>query len=220
MLHEGRLDGAVSARKLGLGETVRVTTKMGDPVERGRVKAASPRGIMVVSSDGERTAEHFFSEDFYLFHPEPVLEQPVLLREDPRKRNIMDMSPDERVAVKLRMLEQGEEDPEMDASAAEAEPEDPSAGEPPPEGPPDTQVDTDALPADIKRAIITTKEMDPEQVNTLLALVGDAAVKGLNRAGVASTEILGIGQKIQNAAYAVLTRHGLARDTLKEVKKK
>jgi hypothetical protein len=62
--------------------------------------------------------------------------------------------------------------------------------------------------------------MDPEQVNTLLALVGDAAVKGLNRAGVASTEILGIGQKIQNAAYAVLTRHGLARDTLKEVKKK
>lgn len=218
LLHEGRLDGAVSAGRIGLGEVVRVTTKMGAQVDRGRVKAASPGGIMLVCSDGEREVDQFFSEAFYLFVPEPRTDRPVLLREGPRKDNIMDRSPDERVAAKLRMLEQDEEeDPELDPeeAPAEAPEEEPAAA---PEGPPDTQVDTDALPDDIKRAIITTKEMDPEQVNTLLALVGDAAIKGLTRAGVASTEILGIGQKIQNATYAVLTRHGLARETLREKK--
>lgn len=224
LLHEDRLDGAISSKSIGLGETVRVTTKMGDQLDRGRVKASSPFGLLLVCSDGEREVENFYSDRFYLFIPEVREERPVILREDPRKHNIMDMSPDERVRHKLRMLEQDEEPEEVPGSEdPTAVPDGPEGGMDdgtPPENEMDTQVDVDALPDDIKAAIITTKEMDPEGVNTLLTLVGDAAVKGLQRAGVASTEQLGLAQAIQNATYAVLTRRGLARDTLKDVKPK
>jgi len=204
---------------VGLGETVSVTTKMDEPVERGRVKASSQFGLLLVCSDGEREIEQFYSDKFYLFIPEAREDRPVMLREEPRKRNIMDMSLDDRVREKLRMIEQDEVPDVTDPTDAPPE-KVPQNTDAPPEGEMDTQVDVNALPADIKAAIITTKEMDPEGVNTLLTLIGDAAVKGLSRAGVASTEMLGLGQAIQNAAYAVLTRRGLARDTLKDDPKK
>ena len=219
LLHEDRLQGSVGAMSVGLGETVSVTTKMGEPVERGRVKASSQFGLLLVCSDGEREIEQFYSDKFYLFIPEVREDRPVILREEPRRRNIMDMSPDDRVREKLRMIEQ-DEVPEV-TDPTDAPPEEvPQNTDAPPEGEMDTQVDVNALPADIKAAIVTTKEMDPEGVNTLLMLIGDAAVKGLSRAGVASTEMLGLGQAIQNAAYAVLTRRGLARETLKDDPKK
>lgn len=222
MLHEDRLDSAVAAGKVGLGEVVHVTTKMGDHIVSGRVKAGSAVGLLVVSTDGEREVESFFSEQFYRFVPQVREDQPVLLREQPRKRPISDMSPDERVQRKLQRLEQdeepGAEDPAVDPAAAE-EPGSP-APEVPPEDTVDTQVDVNKLPDDIKQAIVTTKEMDPEGVNTFLTLVGDSAVKGLSRAGVAQTELLGVAQAVQNAAYNVLVRRGLARDTLKDEPKR
>jgi len=222
LLHEDRLEGAVGASVIGLGETVRVTTKMGEHVENGRVKAGSHLGLLLVCSDGEREVENYYSDKFYLFIPEARQDRPVALREDPRKHSITDMSPDDRVRLKLEQEPEGPdvaagepEEPEQEVMPddAAAEPEEPADAE-------NTSVDVEALPDDIKAAIITTKEMDPEGVNTMLTLVGDAAVKGLQKAGVAQTEMLGVAQKIQDAAYAVLTRNGLARDTLKDVKKK
>jgi len=228
LLHEGRIDSAVPASHIGLAETVSVTTKMGAGIARGFVKAASPDGLLVVISDGERKVEQFFSEQFYLFIPEEGARPEAPLAELPSKRDLMDLSPDERVRRRLGIIEQ---DDEGDSEGSEEEDddfgddEDDDDGKKDKEkdkekergrkGPPDSKVDTSKLPDDIKNAVISSKEMDPGDVNVLLSEVGDTAAKSLKRAGVSETEVFGLSQKIANAVYAVLTRNGLARDTLK-----
>lgn len=228
LLHEGRIDSAVPAGQIGLSETVSIATKMGADIARGVVKGASPEGLLVVLNDGEREVEQFFSEQFYMFIPEGGERPEPPLAEPPSKRDLTDLGPDERVRYKLGISEQDDEDEEPkggeeeDDDFGDDEGDDGSKDkekgkqkEKERKGPPDSKIDTSKLPDDIKNAVISSKEMDPEDVNVLLSEVGDTAAKSLKRAGVSETEVFGLSQKIANAVYAVLTRNGLARDTLK-----
>lgn len=66
-------------------------------------------------------------------------------------------------------------------------------------------VNVDDLPDDIRDAIVSSKEMDEGQLNSVLGEISDAAMKGLKRSNVKETEIFGLVQQIQDATYEVLT---------------
>jgi len=70
---------------------------------------------------------------------------------------------------------------------------------------PDSAIDTDQLPDDIKQAIISTKDMDEGQLNGVISECSDAALKALKRTGIAETEVFGLVQKISDALFEVLT---------------
>ena len=212
MLHESRLDNVVDCGEIGIGETVDVRTKMGSLIGGGDVIGQNPFGLIVRDNNG---SDVFFSSKFHLFS---VVENDV----DVRVANVItDMSPDDRVELKLRtMSERG--DAGGDAGKGSAKPiekadgkdgkdgdsgdaDDAQGGEGGPVASPDTAVDTDALPDDIKKAIIRYDQMDASQLQSVLSEISDAAMKSLKRAGVRETEIFGVVQKIQDASYGVLT---------------
>jgi hypothetical protein len=66
-------------------------------------------------------------------------------------------------------------------------------------------IDPDKLPEDIKRSILSAKQMDEGQLNGVLSELSDAVMKSLKRAGVKETEIFGLVAKINNAAFRILT---------------
>ena len=47
--------------------------------------------------------------------------------------------------------------------------------------------------------------MNEDQLNGVMAEIGDAAVKSLKRANVKDTEIYGVAAKVQNAVFRILT---------------
>jgi hypothetical protein len=224
LLHEDRLDGAVEPGRLGPGELVDVRTKMGRSLSYGEVMSTTPMGVVVREENGQ---DKFFSEGYHLF----FVVTPDL--ESMAANLLSDSSPDARVRAKLdAMAEAGDPQPGGGGHAkaldqpgepngddeAPGEGDDDNGDDKPPEKPPEptgdkplakpeSAVDVNALPKDIKDAVISTNQMDKEQLNSVLAEVSDAAMKGLKRVGVAETEIFGTVQKIQNSAYRVLTGH-------------
>jgi len=70
---------------------------------------------------------------------------------------------------------------------------------------PDSSIDTENLPDDIKQAIVSAKDMDEGQLNSVLSDISDAALKALKRSGVADGELFGLVQKISDSSFEVLT---------------
>jgi hypothetical protein len=209
-LFEGRLDNTVDAGTIGIGERVDIRTKMGEHVATGDVIANNPFGIFL--------KEHgFFDRDLYLFAP--LEENPAL-----RPSNMLVSSPDDRVAERLRRA--GEDVPIYEADKLDDKGDDgkdkkdtddggkstevdkdkkPDDDEKKPIAKPDSSVDVSNLPDDIKKAVISTTQMNEDQLNSVMSEIGDATVKSLKRAGVKDTEIYGVASKVQHAIHKILT---------------
>jgi hypothetical protein len=184
---------------------------MGVHVVTGEVIANNPFGIALKD-------QGFFDRDMYLFAP--ITENPDL-----RPLNAVNSSPDERVAERLRMS--GEEVPmyeaeKLDDKGGDGDKEDDDRDKAPdddkeekkkaskkekpePIADPDSSVDVDSLPDDIKKAVISTTQMTEEQLNGVMSEIGDVTVKSLKRANVKDTEIYGIASRVQQAVFRILT---------------
>jgi len=219
LLHESRLDNTVDAGSIGIGEVVDVCTRMGQPVASGEVVASNPFGI-VLKEGG------YFSKEYHLFTP--IEESPPM-----EIVNSLNDSPDNRVALKLKEMglddavteadklngkeadavekKDGEDSEGSDAGGLGDEDDDdpqkdiPKDDEKKPLAAPKTSVDVNKLPEDIKKAIVSTTQMDGDQLNGVLSEIGDATVKALKRVNVRDTEIYGAAAKVQNAVHRILT---------------
>lgn len=215
-LFESRLDNTIDAGSIGIGETIEVRNRMGKHVAYGEVVAATPLGLSLKEGG-------FYDRDLYLFavlEPEPI----------EIVANQLLNSPDERVAKRLAEL--GEEVPIVEAekmddsdnvnsrnvkkdnSDDEDEKDDDikdkksdkkSKEEKEPLAKPESSVDVDSLPEDIKKSIISTVQMNEDQLNGVLSEIGDATVKALKRINIKELEIYGVVGSIQDAAEKILT---------------
>lgn len=211
-LHEGRLDKAIDPGSIGVGETVDIHNRMGVPVATGDVIATTPFGLVL--------KEGFFNRDLYLFVPVSIGEP------ESKVDGMLLDGPDARVAAKLAVTgemapvyeadkfadsdddepENGSKDDKEDGGD-EKEPKDDMSVDKEPLAKPESSVDVDKLPEDIKKAVVSTTQMNAEELNGVLADIGDSAVKALKRVNVKDTEIYGVANKIQNAIYRILTGH-------------
>lgn len=217
LLHEERLDNTIASGRIGLHEVVEVRTKMGEHVTYGEVISATPWGIVVRN---ENKSANFYPDRLYLF---AVIEPEV---EEVAATLLTDKSPDSRVEAKLAQMEQSgatqpgskgktsgstiipddedEEDGQEDGEVKK-EKDEPKDDEKPPVAKTTSAIDPEKLPADIKKAILSSKQMDSEQLNSVLGEVSDAAMKALKRTGIRETEIFSLIHKIQLQVYRVLT---------------
>lgn len=215
LLHEGRLDNTVDAGTIGVGERVEIRTRMGNQHAVGEVIANTPMGIALENGQ-------FYNRDMYLFVP---LEEspPVVL-----SGQLLD-TPDDRVAAKLTAMGGnayvseadklgdddtatpggGDKDDTGDESDGDDDKDEPPEKKPEPEklplAKPDSSVDVDSLPEDIKKAVISTTQMDADELNGVLSEIGDATMKALRRANIRDTDVYGVVSKIQNAVHRILT---------------
>jgi len=221
LLHEDRLANTVLSGDIGINEMVEVRTKMGSLVSQGEVVSSTPWGIVVK----EGTSQNFYTDRLYLFSVvEPELQE---IASD----LLTDISLDSRVETRLAQMEAGDmqpggkgsaagatvsdddddDDDEKDKEKKDKEKKDGDDEEEPDDdsevaaAKPGSAIDPDKLPEDIKKSILSAKQMDEEQLNGVLGEISDAAMKALKRTGVKETEIFGLVNKIQHSAYRVLT---------------
>ena len=203
--HGRRLDGAVPAGSLGIGEVVEVRTRMGHLVARGDVCAMTPFGV-TLREDG--TTHKFYVADYFLFFPE-AQELPEVAA-----NMITDAHPDARVKARLgQVSEQGTAPPTKGAQSVDdeddedEEPADSEADAAADQSVTDnaSSVDMDKLPADIKKAVMVVQKLDNDQLNYILAQTGQALMSALRRNNVNEAELHGLVQKAQNAVYRILT---------------
>jgi hypothetical protein len=204
--HE-RLDAAVPAGTLGVGEVVEVRTRMGDLLGRGEVYASTPFGITL----REGAVDHrFYTAEYCLFFPEEP-ELPEVASD-----LLTDAHPDDRVQAKLRALGEGgaPSGGAPEAATNTAEPvedgkddpvEEPTAAQAGAVADDSSSVDVDALPDDIRQAVITVQKLDGDQLNYVLAQAGQALMSALRRSSVSESELHGLVQRSQNAIYRILT---------------
>lgn len=206
-MHERRLDNTVAAGDIGIGETVHVKTLMGDEIVCGEVVAANPFGMTV--REGEDGSSSFFASELHLFSVQEP-DAPVVVAND-----LSGLSPDERVAFKLKQMAEAEADAEDDEEDLEGDDDEKEVKEQPKkEKPKDKKddkepqdgesVDVDKLPDDIKDAIISADELGGERLNSVMSDVSDAALKALKRVGVKEEEIYALVAEIQKKISDVL----------------
>jgi hypothetical protein len=211
-LFESRLDNTIDAGLIGIGETVEVRNKMGVHVAVGEVVAVTPMGLSIRENG-------FFDRDLYLFS---VLE--------PEQLEVVGYSllssPDDRVAKRLAELgeevpineadkmdnyvnkdngNKDDEDEEEDDDKKDKEKGKKSNGDMEPLAKPESSVDVDSLPEDIKKSIISIVQMNEDQLNGVLSEIGDATVKALKRVNIKEPEIYSVVGKIQDSAEKILT---------------
>ena len=214
-LFESRLDNTIDAGLIGIGETVEVRNKMGVHVAVGEVVAVTPMGLSIRENG-------FFDRDLYLFS---VLE--------PEQLEVVGYSllssPDDRVAKRLTELgeevpineadkmdnyvnkdngnkdDEDDEDEEEDDDKKDKEKGKKSNGDMEPLAKPESSVDVDSLPEDIKKSIISIVQMNEDQLNGVLSEIGDATVKALKRVNIKEPEIYSVVGKIQDSAEKILT---------------
>jgi hypothetical protein len=215
-LFESRLDNTIDAGLIGIGETVDVRNKMGVHVAVGEVVAVTPMGLSIRENG-------FFDRDLYLFS---VLE--------PEQLEVVGYSllssPDDRVAKRLAELgeevpineadkmdnyvnkdngnkddEDDEDDEKNNNKEKDKEKRKKSNDDMEPLAKPESSVDVDSLPEDIKKSIISIVQMNEDQLNGVLSEIGDATVKALKRVNIKEPEIYSVVGKIQDSAEKILT---------------
>jgi hypothetical protein len=212
-LFESRLDNTIDAGLIGIGETVDVKNKMGVHVAVGEVVAVTPMGLSIRENG-------FFDRDLYLFS---VLE--------PEQLEVVGYSllnsPDDRVAKRLAELgeevpineadkmdnyinkdngNKDDEDDEKDNNKEkDKEKRKKSNDDMEPLAKPESSVDVDSLPEDIRKSIISIVQMNEDQLNGVLSEIGDATVKALKRVNIKEPEIYSVVGKIQDSAEKILT---------------
>jgi|GEM_PF-2689985 len=225
--HERRLDDTIPAGKFGDGEAVEIRTKMGVAHARGTVFSVTPFGLIVRESTGDTK---FYKSDLYLFASLEV--DPPTVVQDQLHDTSLDARVQQKL---IAMGEAGDPTPAdtgakpLDPNASDADYKD-KDGEKDKDGgdddkdkddpekkkdddkgkkkavaDPESSIETDNLPDDIKKAIISTKDMDETQLNGVLSDISDVTLKGLKRNGVSEREVFSIVQKINDAAFEVLT---------------
>jgi hypothetical protein len=217
-LFESRLDNTIDAGLIGIGETVEVRNKMGVHVAVGEVVAVTPMGLSIRENG-------FFDRDLYLFS---VLEPEQL---EVVGYSLLS-SPDDRVAKRLAELgeevpineadkmdnyvnkdngnkddgnKDDEDEEEDDDDKKDKEKGKKSNGDMEPLAKPESSVDVDSLPEDIKKSIISIVQMNEDQLNGVLSEIGDATVKALKRVNIKEPEIYSVVGKIQDSAEKILT---------------
>jgi hypothetical protein len=215
-LFESRLDNTIDAGLIGIGETVDVRNKMGVHVAVGEVVAVTPMGLSIRENG-------FFDRDLYLFS---VLE--------PEQLEVVGYSllssPDDRVAKRLAEIgeevpineadkmdnyvnkdngnkddEDDEDDEKNNNKEKDKEKRKKSNDDMEPLAKPESSVDVDSLPEDIKKSIISIVQMNEDQLNGVLSEIGDATVKALKRVNIKEPEIYSVVGKIQDSAEKILT---------------
>jgi hypothetical protein len=215
-LFESRLDNTIDAGLIGIGETVDVKNKMGVHVAVGEVVAVTPMGLSIRENG-------FFDRDLYLFS---VLE--------PEQLEVVGYSllssPDDRVAKRLAEIgeevpineadkmdnyvnkdngnkdDEDDEDDEKDNNKEkDKEKRKKSNDDMEPLAKPESSVDVDSLPEDIRKSIISIVQMNEDQLNGVLSEIGDATVKALKRVNIKEPEIYSVVGKIQDSAEKILT---------------
>lgn len=228
VLMGGRLDNAVNPGTIGIGETVEICTRMGNPVAMGEVSASTPFGLSL-------KAGGFYKNDLHLFIPVVEKEHEV------EAVNAILSSPDERVLAKMRTSGQSVPMFEMDkisdtdgrddtvdhrglSNSDEKERDDDKDSDKDddkkssdqkknkPVADKNSSIDVDELPDDIKKAVIPSEHMDDEQLNDVLGGVGDAVIKAFKRANVDEMEIYDLTGKIQKAVRRILTTSSSEKD--------
>lgn len=214
-LFESRLDNTIDAGSIGIGETIEVRNRMGKHVAYGEVVAATPLGLSLKEGG-------FYDRDLYLFavlEPEPI---EIIA-------NQLLSSPDERVVKRLSELgeeipmveadkldnntnkddddedEDDDDDDDDDIKDKKVDKKSKDDEEKEPLAKPESSVDIDSLPDDIKKSIISTVQMNEDQLNGVLSEIGDAIVKALKRINIKELEIYGVVGSIQDAAEKILT---------------
>ena len=228
--YENRLDDIVPHGKFGDEEAVEVRTKMGSTVANGHVLSVLPFGLIVRESTGET---RFYSESLYLFSSlegePPVVVQNQLNDTSLDARVNMklismgeagDPTPDNTGAKPIDpdasddeySDNDGEKENDADSVVGGKKNDDDEKDDNDDNGKkkkgvanPDSSIDVEKLPKDIKDAIIKSDEMDEGQLNGVLGDVSDAAMKALKRAGLSETQLFGLVQKISDSVYNVLT---------------
>jgi hypothetical protein len=209
-LFESRLDNTIDAGSIGIGETIEVRNRMGKHVAYGEVVATTPLGLSLKEGG-------FYDRDLYLF---AVLEPDSI----EIVANQLLNSPDERVAKRLAEL--GEEIPiieahKMDNNYVDShndnqnddnddnddddDDDDDDDNYKEPLAKPESSVDINSLPEDIKKSIISIVQMNEDQLNGVLSEIGDATIKALKRVNIKEVEIYGVVGKIQDALEKILT---------------
>lgn len=230
--YEKRLDNTIPSGHFHDGADVEVRTKMGSVVSAGQVMSVMPWGLIVRESTGATT---FYAENLYLFAS--LNEDPPTVVQN----QLLDMSLDARVQEKLVAMGEAGDPTPSDTGAKPIDPDatddeykdkdgeknkggdsDDKKDDKDPDDKdkkkkkdavvdPESAIDTDKLPDDIKGAIISTKDMDEGQLNGVLSDISDAALKALKRTGVSESEIFELVQKISDSSFEVLTGKKMAK---------
>ena len=74
-------------------------------------------------------------------------------------------------------------------------------------------IDLDALPMDIKKAVVSAGQMDSSDLNSVLSEVGDSIVKSLRRVNMDDENVYDIVGQIQKCAKNVLTKKTVNKRT-------
>lgn len=237
MLAEERLDLAVEATRLGPGEPVIVITKMGKEVARGTVQEGTPNGtvhVMVDDQGGKGVQQsRMYDPALYSFIPveadteDDGASEPIL-GDDPEEPPLTEFPLDGRVEAKfhklgISLVEQpagagveggkpptskaaGQVDKGQAPAPSKAVGKEPDARADPKE--PESSVNIDALPPDLKKKIIGVKGLDESQRDKVLSEISDAALRALREVGVKNNEIFKTITKIQDAVIPVLEQKG------------
>jgi hypothetical protein len=203
-LFESRLDNAIDAGSIGIGETIEVRNRMGKHIAYGEVVATTPFGLSLKEGG-------FYDRDLYLF---------AVLEPDPIEivANQLLNSPDERVAKRLaelgeeipiieayKMDNNNQDDDDDDDDDDDGNDDDGNDDDKEPLAKPESSIDIDSLPEDIKKSIISIVQMNEDQLNGVLSEIGDATIKALKRVNIKEVEIYNVIGKIQDALEKILT---------------
>ncbi len=211
-LFESRLDNAIDAGSIGIGETIEVRNRMGKHIAYGEVVATTPFGLSLKEGG-------FYDRDLYLF---------AVLEPDPIEivANQLLNSPDERVAKRLAELgeeipiieaykmdnnnqddndDNNDDDDDDDGNDDDGNDDDGNDDDKEPLAKPESSIDIDSLPEDIKKSIISIVQMNEDQLNGVLSEIGDATIKALKRVNIKEVEIYSVIGKIQDALEKILT---------------
>lgn len=221
-LFESRLDNTVDAGSIGIGETIEVRNRMGKHVAYGEVIATTPLGLSLKEGG-------FYDRDLYLFavlEPEPIeiIANQLLNSPDERVAKRLSELGEEIPIVEADKMDNNydnshndnqdndddEDDDEDEDEDDEDEDDDGKSdkkikdNEKEPLAKPESSVDIDSLPEDIKKSIISIVQMNEDQLNGVLSEIGDATIKALKRVNIKEVEIYSVVGNIQDAVEKIL----------------
>lgn len=174
----------IDCKFLYRGQYITVCTKMG--------KVISECKVVNVNSYGVVTDKGFFSKSLHAFSLKKIVEKN-------RNECIIDDHPDSRVARKLSMQNENNSKDNNNGDQSRDDVDNPTIAKP------KTSIDIKQLPDDIKKSIMSTMQLNAQQLDGVLYDIGDAVTKALRRENVKDGAIHDAVSRIQDAVYEILT---------------
>jgi hypothetical protein len=206
-LHEDVIRRAIPLESLSPGEDVRVVTRMGGEVSRGRVIRVFQSGCVQIREfdlehgGTQSIADRIYDADLYLFiemDPEDAPgedpefgepeEKPVLILNDPENAvdSVLGSRFDESEAPEAAPKKADKAISKSDARA------------------PASRVDVEKLPADIQKRLKGVGDLDEDAVDRVMSAISESALKALRGIGVRDSEIYERVVEIQKAVRPVI----------------